>query len=87
MGTQHSARNHSSSRENGGVKKKKPTTKKMPELTKNELLHNLPKSEAVLLRLTVADKETITQTASKLGITTTELLTKTALMVAEKLKK
>jgi hypothetical protein len=69
------------------VKKKKPTTKKIPELTKNELLHNLPKSEAVLLRLTVADKETITQAASKLGITTTELLTKTALMVAEKLKK
>ena len=86
MGTQHSARYHPSPRENGSVKKKK-ITKKMPELTKNELLHNLPKSEAVLLRLTVADKETITQAASKLGITTTELLTKSALMVVEKLKK
>lgn len=86
MGSKHSTRNNPSLRENGGVKKKK-ITKKMPELTKNELLHNLPKSEAVLLRLTVADKETITQAASKLGITTTELLTKSALMVVEKLKK
>jgi hypothetical protein len=46
--TKQYARNHSSSRENGGVKKtKKP--KRFPEVSKSEV-ESLPKTEALLLR-------------------------------------
>ena len=86
MGTQHSARNHSSSRENGGVKKKKPTTKRFPDVAKSEI-ESLPKTEAVLLRLTKQDKAAITAAASSLHLTVTEFLTKSALIVASKVSK
>ena len=86
MGTQHSARNHSSSRENGGVKKKKPTTKRFPDVAKSEI-ESLPKTEAVLLRLTKLDKAAITAASSSLHLTVTEFLTKSALIVASKVSK
>ena len=74
-------------REDGGVKKRTKNHKKIPVASASELRRNLIKSEAVLLRLTPSDKETINKAASNLGITTTELLTKSALIVAEKLGK
>lgn len=63
------------------------SARKIPPLTVAELSRNLRKSQAILLRVTPADKEVINRAASSLGITTTELLTKSALMVAEKLVK
>jgi len=81
----HCARNHSETRENGGVKKTKKA-KRFPEVSKSEV-ESLPKTEALLLRLTKEDKATITKTASKLHLTATEYLTKSALLVAEKVKR
>lgn len=65
---------------------KRKTRKKLPKLpkvTKAEV-DSLPKSEAVLLRLTKQDKAAIIKAASKLHLTVTEFLTRSALMVAEK---
>ena len=67
------------------MKKRPKTPKRIPAASAEELRRNLIKSEAVLLRLTPADKEAINKAASSLGITTTELLTKSALIVSEKL--
>ena len=86
MGTKHRARNHSSSRENGGVKKKKTTTKRFPDVAKSEI-ESLPKTEAVLLRLTKQDKVEIVAAAAGLHLTVTEFLTKSALIVAAKVGK
>ena len=66
--------------------KRSKSSKKLPKVSKSEV-ESLPKTEAVLLRLTPADKEAINKAASNLGITTTELLTKSALIVSEKLMK
>ena len=63
----------------------KKTPKKLPAVSQAEV-DALPKSEAVLLRLTVNDKATITKAASELHLTVTEFLTKSALMVAEKVR-
>lgn len=62
---------------------KRKTAKKLPKVSKAEVA-SLPKSEAVLLRLTAQDKATICKAASKLHLTVTEFLTRSALMVAEK---
>jgi uncharacterized protein (DUF1778 family) len=69
------------------VSKRPKSKKKLPEPSAAELRCNLRKSAAILLRVTPSDKETITKAASSLGITTTELLTKSALMVASKVGK
>ena len=60
--------------------------KSLPAVSKAEV-DSLPKSEAVLLRLTKQDKGTIVDAASALKLTVTEFLTKSALMVAEKVGK
>ena len=86
MGTKHSARHPSATRENGSVKKKKPTTKRFPDVAKSEI-ESLPKTEAVLLRLTKLDKAAITAAASAFHLTVTEFLTKSALIVASKVSK
>ena len=78
--------NHSATREDGGVKKKKTTTKRFPDVAKSEI-ESLPKTEAVLLRLTKHDKEEIVAAAASLHLTVTEFLTKSALMVASKVGK
>ena len=65
---------------------KRKATKKLPTVTKADA-DSLPKTEAVLLRLTKQDKETIVATASALKLTVTEYLTKSALLVAEKVEK
>ena len=86
MGTKHSARHPSATRENGSVKKKKTTTKRFPDVAKSEI-ESLPKTEAVLLRLTKLDKQEIVSAASSLHLTVTEFLTKSALIVASKVSK
>ena len=63
--------------------KRRKSSKKFPKVIKSEV-ESLPKTEAVLLRLTKQDKATITKVASKLHLTVTEYLTKSALPVAEK---
>lgn len=60
--------------------------KSLPTVSKAEV-DSLPKSEAVLLRLTKQDKATIFKAAKKLRLTVTEFLTRSALMVAEKVGK
>ena len=62
---------------------KRKTRKKLPKVSKAEVA-SLPKSEAVLLRLTKQDKAAIVRAASKLHLTVTELVTRATLMVAEK---
>lgn len=64
----------------------KKTPKELPTVSKAEV-DSLPKSEAVLLRLTVKDKATIFAAASSLSMTVTEFLTKSALLVANKVQK
>ena len=86
MGSKHNSRNYPSPRENGSVKKKKITTKRFPDVAKSEI-ESLPKTEAVLLRLTKQDKAAITAAASSLHLTVTEFLTKSALIVASKVSK
>ncbi|MBP6507067.1 MAG: hypothetical protein KA257_05835 [Opitutaceae bacterium] len=63
--------------------KRKTRKKPLPTVSKAEVA-SLPKSEAVLLRLTTQDKATIVDAASTLKLTVTEYLTKSALLVAEK---
>lgn len=63
--------------------KRRKTSKKLPTVTKSDV-ESLPKSEAVLLRLTVQDKKTIVAAASKLHLTVTEFVTRASLIVAEK---
>ncbi len=63
--------------------KRRNSPKKLPTVSKAEV-GALPKSEAVLLRLTSQDKATICKAASKLHLTVTEFLTRSALMVAGK---
>ena len=61
------------------------SSKKLPKVSKSEV-ESLPKTEAVLLRLTKQDKATITKVASRLHLTVTEYLTKSALLVADKVR-
>ncbi len=63
--------------------KRRKTSKKFPKVSKDEV-ESLPKTEAVLLRLTKQDKATIAKVASRLHLTMTEYLTRSALLVAEK---
>ena len=62
---------------------KRKTPKKFPVVTKSEV-ESLPKTEAVLLRLTKQDKQAIVGAASKLHLTVTEFVTRASLIVAEK---
>jgi hypothetical protein len=63
--------------------KRRRKSKEFPKVSRSEVT-SLPKSEAVLLRLTVQDKKTIVAAASKLHLTVTEFVTKASLIVAEK---
>jgi hypothetical protein len=51
--------------------KRSKSSKKLPKVSKSEV-ESLPKTEAVLLRLTKQDKATITKVASRLHLTVTE---------------
>ena len=63
---------------------RKKTTKELPIVTETDA-NALPKTEALLLRLTKKDKAAIIAAASSLSLTVTEFLTKSALLVASKL--
>ena len=65
--------------------KRSKSSKKLPKVSKSEV-ESLPKTDAVLLRLTKQDKATITKVASRLHLTVTEYLTKSALLVADKVR-
>ena len=64
--------------------KKKPAD--LPSVSKDDVA-KLPKTEALLLRLTADDKRAIFQAASSLHLTATEFVTKAALIVASKVGK
>lgn len=65
---------------------KRKTSAKFPTVSKTDA-DSIRKTEAVLFRLTKRDKETIVASASALQLTVTEFVTKSALLVAEKLGK
>ena len=63
----------------------KKTAKALPTVSKGEAGREFPKTQNILVRTTVADKETITSAAKSVHLTTTEFMVKSALMVAGKL--
>lgn len=65
------------------MKKKAPLA--LPNVSRDEVT-SLPKDKAILLRLTAQDKDAIEAAASALRLTTTEFLTKAALLVASKVE-
>ena len=84
MGSENRVVYSTQAREVGGMRKKTPQA--LPKVSKSEV-GALPKTEAVLIRLTKQDKTAITRAASKLHLTVTEFVTKSAMMVAEKVGK
>ena len=65
--------------------KRSKSSKKLPKVSKSEV-ESLAKTGAVVLRLPKQDKATITKVASRLHLTVTEYLTKSALLVADKVR-
>ena len=66
---------------------KKKSAKVLPTVSMGEAVKNFPKTENILVRTTVADKEAINSAAKSVHLTTTEFMVKSALMVAGKLTK
>lgn len=62
------------------------TTKALPTVSRGEVGREFPKTEAILVRTTIADKEMITAAAKSFHLTTTEFMVKSALMVAGKIR-
>ena len=62
------------------MSKRTKSAKKLPEPSGKELDTNLRKSEAILLRLTPADKKAIEDAAEEMKLTKTEFITKCVLM-------
>lgn len=67
--------------------KKKKKIPMLPNVSSDEVKHTFPKTEAILLRLSVQDKKTITEAAGSLHLTATEYLLRSALTIAAKLPK
>ena len=59
----------------------------VPAVSKEEVQHRFPKTEAILLRLSVDDKDAITTTAKTLHLTATEYLVKCHEVVSAKVRK
>ncbi len=59
----------------------------LPVIAEAEIQRSLPKTEAILLRLSVSDKEAITTTAKSLHLTATEYLVKCHQLVSEKVRR
>ncbi len=57
----------------------------LPSVSKQEVAHEVEKSEVIYLRVTPAEKEAVKATASKLKMTATEYLLKCHELVAKKL--
>ena len=66
---------------------KKRPTKALPTVSTGEVGREFPKTQNILVRTTVADKEAINSAAKSVHLTTTEFMVKSALMVAAKLRK
>jgi hypothetical protein len=64
--------------------KNKTPSPTFPTVSPAEVQHTFPKTEAILLRLSVADKEAITSTAKALHLTATEYLVKCHEVVSAK---
>lgn len=62
-------------------------TTQLPAISSAAIQRSLPKTEAILLRLSVADKEAITATAKSLHLTATEYLVKCHQLVSEKVRR
>lgn len=67
--------------------KTKNQSNDLPQVSVSDIQTKLRKKEAILLRLTVQDKATITLAAQSLHLTATEFLTKSALLIASKISK
>ncbi|MEI6569791.1 MAG: DUF1778 domain-containing protein [Verrucomicrobiota bacterium] len=65
----------------------KKTAKALPTVSAGEVANQFPKTEVIMVRTTVADKEAINSAAKSVHLTTTEFMVKSALMVAGKLAK
>lgn len=65
----------------------KKSAKALPTVSKGEVGREFPKTQNILVRTTVADKEAINSAAKSVHLTTTEFMVKSALMVAAKLKR
>lgn len=66
--------------------KKTKSQPEMPTVSKEEVQQRFPKTEAILLRLSVEDKNAITTTAKTLHITATEYLVKCHEVVSAKVR-
>lgn len=66
--------------------KKTKSQPKMPAVSKEEVQQRFPKTEAILLRLSVEDKNAITTTAKTLHLTATEYLVKCHEVVSAKVR-
>jgi len=64
---------------------KKKTPRQLPTPSKGEVAKQFPKTEAILLRMTSADKQTINKAAKSIHLTSTEFLVRSALAIATKL--
>ena len=64
---------------------KQKNLKTLPTVSREEVRTHFPKTEAILLRLSVADKESIAGTAKTLHLTATEYLVKCHEIVAGKI--
>lgn len=67
--------------------KKQKAKPAFPVVSKEEIQYQLPKTTAILLRLSVQDKEAITAAATSLHLTATEYLVKCHVLIAAKLPK
>jgi uncharacterized protein (DUF1778 family) len=66
---------------------KKKTPRQLPAVSKQEVAKQFPKNQAILLRMSAQDKETINHAAKSVHLTTTEFVLKSALAIASKLPK
>ncbi len=67
------------------MRKTKPKSE-IPAVSKEEVQQKFPKTEAILLRLSVEDKNAITTTAKTLHLTATEYLVKCHEVVSAKVR-
>lgn len=68
------------------MRKQRKTTKALPAVSDADVAA-IVKSDAILLRLTKADKKAITSASTKMHLTATEFVTKAALAFASKVRR
>lgn len=65
----------------------KKDPKLLPSVSAHDVDQNLPKTEAILVRLSKADKKSIVDAAAAIHLTVTEFMVKSALLVAGSIPK